>query len=175
MHNMLKFETRKKIMIFIEQNPGANLSIIAEKLHLSSQLVDYHLLYLNRHGIAIIIKEDGFKRCYIKGTVSINDKKILPLLRQEIPLQIILYLLKNPHSRYCDILHSLPISSPLFSYHLRKLVKHGIVIETTEDSRNGYIVCHEHEIIDFLIRYQPASIMDHLQQNWIEFLPSLNQ
>jgi len=171
MSEVLELETRKKIYAFIEQNPGVNLSTIADKLDISSQLVDYHLIYLDRHGIATIVKEGGFKRCYIKGQVGSEDKKILSLLRQETPLLIILFLLKNPYSRYRDVMQNLKISSPLFSYHLRKLVKQGVIIASTEGPKTGYKVCNETEVVNFIIRYKPTTILENVQDVWMDFYP----
>jgi len=171
MTDVLELETRKKIYHLIVENPGVNLSKIAEILHLSAQLVDYHLLYMRHHGLITIVKEGGYKRCYIEGKVGVKDKRTLAVLRQEIPLKIVLFLLKNPYSRHRDILNYLGVSSPHFSYHLRKLVKNRIVEVSTSDEKKGYVVRNEKEIINFLIRYKPSRIAKMIEDTWVDFGP----
>ena len=171
MTDILELETRRKIYDVIKKNPGVNLSTIADRLQISSQLIDYHLHYLEQHELITITKEAGYKRCYIKGDIGAHDKQILSLLRQEIPLKIILYLLRYPHSRHRDILQSLGISSPHFSYHLRKLLKHGIIEHSLDKEKQGYIVRNKQNIIALLIRYKPTTLLENIEDTWKDFLP----
>ena len=164
-------DTRKKIFLFIEQNPGVNLSTIAERLQLSIQLVDYHIIFLDRQELITIEKEGGYKRCYIKASTSKVDKRILALLRQPIPLQIILFLLQHPFARYSDIFKHLRLSSPRFAYHLRKLVNLGIITVAEKENNPGYKICNEQEIVELLLRYKPTTIFDNIEDTWEGFDP----
>ena len=175
MTDVLELGTRKQIYDFIQKNPGVNLSVISTTLHMSTQLIDYHLVYMERHGLISIAKEGGYKRCYIYGKTGVKDQRHLALLRQEIPLRIVLFLLKNPFARHKDMLNSMKISSPRFSYHLRKLVKHNIVIWSTAGDQKGYIVSNEHEIIQFLITYKPTSVLTMVEDTWADFAPIKKQ
>ena len=166
-----ELETRKKIYDIIFKNPGLHASKIAELLNIKSQLVDYHLLYLERNDLITIEKKKGYKRCFIKGLISYEDKKILSLLRQEIPLKIVLFLLKYPYSRHKDIVKAFDLSSPRFSYHLKKLVKTGIVIFSASDEKTGYKVKDEKEIIKLLIKYKPTGIAESVMDTWAGFGP----
>ena len=169
MSDILELETRRKIYDFISRNPGVNLSEVAKILNLSAQLVDYHLLYMQQHELITIMKELGYKRCYVKGEIGVEDKKILSLLRQEIPLKIILFLIKKPYSKHKDILKHLDMSSPRFSYHLRKLVQNGVIEES--DKERGYKVKNVKVIIGLLIRFKPTYISDMARDTWIDFAP----
>lgn len=171
MSDSQEFDTRRKIYDFIAQHPGVNLSKIADLLELSTQLVDYHLLYLEKHDLITIEKEGGYKRCYVKGKIGLKDKRILSVLRQEIPLKIVLFLLKNPYSRHRDILRFLGTSSARFSYHLRKLVRNGIISESKIGDKAGYIISNKKEVIEFLIVYRPSSILMSIKETWEDFAP----
>jgi predicted transcriptional regulator len=171
MSDTFEFEKRKKIYEFIEKNPGVNVSTIAVQLQLSTQLIDYHVFYLERQGLISISKEQGYKRIYCKDSVGEHDKQLLSLLRQKIPLQIALYLLQNPYSRYNDIFKNLGISSPRFSYHLQKLIRQGIIEMSMSDGRNGYVLCNEKEIVSFLIRYKPTTVIENVKDTWDKFTP----
>jgi predicted transcriptional regulator len=171
MTDVLELETRKEIFSCIKKNPGVNLSFIAESLKMSTQLVDYHLLYLEHRELVTIEKEGGYKRCYVKDSVGVHDKRMLGVFRQQIPLQIVLFLLKHPYSRHRDLLKHFGMSSSRFSYHLRKLVKNGIIQISTFGDEAGYIVTNEKETISFLIRYKPSGIGKMVQDTWADFGP----
>jgi predicted transcriptional regulator len=171
MTEILELETRRKIYDLILKNPGLHVNKIAEVLELSSQLVEYHLLFMQRHELVIIELDEGYKRCYVKGEIGLEDKKLLKFLRQDIPLTIILYLLKNPYSRHRDIYRELEISSPLSSYHLRKLVNNGILKISLLDNKHCYSVIDDKKIIRLLIRYRPTAMAEKVKDTWMDFTP----
>lgn len=171
MSDILDLGIRRKIFDLILKNPGLHVSKIAEFFKLSTQLTNYHLLYMERHDVITIEHEKGYTRCYVKGLIGTEDKQLLSLLRQEIPLSIIVFLLKFPYSRHSDIYKELEISSPLFSYHLRKLVKKGIIKTSTSGNKKGYIITNPKEIAVLLIRYKPASIAKMVKDTWADFGP----
>jgi predicted transcriptional regulator len=175
MSDSQELDRRRIIYDCIAQHPGVNLSKIAELLQLSTQLVDYHLLYLEKHELITIEKEGGYKRCYAKGKIGLKDKRILSVLRQEIPLKIVMFLLKNPYSRHRDILRYLQTSSARFSYHLRKLVRNGIITESTRGKKTGYIISNKKEVIEFLIVYRPSNILTSVRETWEDFAPGMQE
>ena len=93
MDEVLQLEIRKKIYKLMLKNPGMNLSAIAEQLKISVALADYHLHHMEGNELITIVKEGGYKRYYVKGEIGAEDKKVLSLFQQEIPLKIVLYLL----------------------------------------------------------------------------------
>jgi predicted transcriptional regulator len=171
MTEILELETRRNIYNIILQNPGLHVSKIAEILDLSFQLIDYHLVYMQRHGLITVEYEKGYKRCYITGEIGAEDKKILHFLRQELPLTIILYLLKNPYARHRDIYKEIGVSSPLSSYHLRKLVKNGIIEVSNSGKKYGYVVIDDKKVISLIIRYRPTCVAKMVNDTWADFAP----
>ena len=126
---------------------------------------------LQKSGLISIEKIEGYKRCYICGKIGLEDKKILVLLKQDIPLQIVIFLLKHPYSRHRDILKNLNISSPRFSYHLKKLVKHEIIESSKFGEDIGYIIINRELIVKLLIQYIPSSITKMVKDTWKDFGP----
>jgi len=169
MTDSFDLETRKKIYRLIEQNPGLNLSTIAEMLSLDFQLVDYHTRYFEKHDLITIVKESGFKRYYVKGSVGVFEQKLFDVLRQEIPLKIVLFLLKNPSAKYQEILAAFDISKSTLSYHLKKLVKNKIVANQVQGDDRVYVVVDEKEVMRFLLRYRPSDVLKRFKDAWDEF------
>jgi predicted transcriptional regulator len=169
MSEILELEIRKKIHDVIAKNPGINLTRIAELLALSVPLADYHLRYLVRHGVITAEKEAGaHKRFYITGTIGSEEKKLLRLLRQDIPLQIVVYLLNNPHSKHKDILQHFQIAPSTLTYYLQKLLKHKIIDVKPSGNEKGYWVPNEQEIIRFLIRYKQSKALQRFKETWVD-------
>lgn len=169
MKEAAELETQKKIYMLISKEPGLNLTKISELLNINVPLTIYHLRYLEKHELITVIKEKGYTRCYAKGQVGIRDKKILSLLRQEIPLKIVLFLLKHHHAKHKEILEQFNIAKSTLSYHLKKLLSCGVLQVISVENEQWYAVVHEKEILSCLIKYKPSRIAFGLNDTWADF------
>lgn len=163
-------KNRKIIFLLIEKNPGINLSTIAEMLQMSIPLVDYHTHQMSDNGLVTIEKDEGkgYKRYYITGETTTKDKKILGILRQEIPLKIVMFLLEHPYSKHNKILENFEIAGSTLSYHINKLVKNGIVSFHGSGEKRGYYITDEKEVINFLTRYKPSKTLKRFKETWAD-------
>ena len=168
MQNVLELETRRKIYDLIIQNPGIHLSKISQILKMRTSLVEYHLIFLEKHDIINSDKETGYKRYYIKGKIGVKDKKYLFILRQKTVLKIILFLLKNDVSPHKIILENVDVSASTLSYHLNKLLKKDIVELNRYGKDKGYYIRNKDELISILIQYKPYKILDGFEDIWTD-------
>lgn len=166
MQDVLELETRRKIYDLINQNPGIHLSKISQILKMRTSLVEYHLLFLEKHDIIKSDKETGYKRYYLKGQIGVKDKKYLFIIRQKTVMKIILYLLKNEVSPHKIILENVDVSASTLSYHLNKLVKKNIIELNRYGKDKGYIIKNKDELISVLIQYKPYKIFDGFEDIW---------
>jgi predicted transcriptional regulator len=169
MKEITELEIRRSIYNLILKNPGLHARKIAQMLKLSGQLTDYHLLLMERKNLIRSSKEEGFRRYYIEGKIGFQDRKRLAVLRREMPLRIVLFILNNPYSKHKDILRHLEVAPSTLSYHLKKLVKSGILSITVTNDEIGYTVKNREEITVLLIRYKPYSRIESLKDTWIDF------
>ena len=93
----------------------------------------------------------------------------MSILRQEIPLRIVLFLLKHPYSKHKEILKNFDIASSTLSYHLKKLIKKGIIANQPIADTEGYVVVNEKKIVNFLIKYKPSRVALGLKDTWSDF------
>jgi predicted transcriptional regulator len=168
MDDVLELETRRKIYDLVAKNPGLHLSRIAELLEMRISLVEYHLIFLEKNQIVILSKESGYARCYVRGAVGTEDKRIIAVLRQEVPLRIVLYLLKNVISQHKDILEILDVAPSTLSYHLKKLLNHGIISVHTYGEERGYCITNREEILRLLMQYKPYNLIESFKDIWID-------
>lgn len=168
MNELLELETRRKIYDLVSRNPGLHLSKIAELLSMRVSLAEYHLLYLEKNNVIRAAKEAGYTRYYVEGVIGTLDKRILSVLRQETPLKIVLFLLKNDILQHKDIIKEMDVSPSTLSYHLKKLVDQGIVAVRTYGSDRGYSIVDKEEIIRLLMLYKPYDLFDSFKDVWVD-------
>lgn len=166
MYNEPDLEIRRKIYNLIKKNPGLNAKKISDILKISGQLADYHLLYLERHNIIQSVKEEGYRRYYKLGETGKEERKKLSLLRQEIPLKIVLLLLENFSLSHKELLSYFDIAPSTLSYHLKKLIKNDIVYSETIASEKKFRIKNKEYVKGLLIKYKPYSWVDNFTDAW---------
>ena len=160
-------ETREKILTLITQNPGLHLSKIAELLTMSKPLAEYHLLRMEKERTIQVSKETGYKRYYIADEdIETTDKKILSLLRKDIPLKIVLFLANHKNAKHKDILQYLNIAPSTLSYHLNNLIKQGIILVHRYGDEKGYSLKNEKELMNFILKYRLHIVLDGFKDLW---------
>jgi len=168
MEDILDLEARRKIYDIISKNPGLHLSKIADLLQMRISHVEYHVHFLEKHDIITIDKSTGYLRFYVKGTIGVQDKRYLSILRQKTVLRIILFLLKNDTVLHKDILENVAVSASTLSFHLNKLVKHDIVEVQRYGENKGYHLKNREEIVTWLIQYKPFDLYEEFTNVWTD-------
>ena len=124
---IFELEKRRQIYNFILKYPGLHLRKLMRKLDLSEGTIKYHLKYLKKRGIIKTQSEDGYVRYYIVNKIGNDQQKILHILRQEVPRNIILYLLLLSCASQIEISKSLEKHPTTIEFHLKKLRDMGII------------------------------------------------
>jgi len=130
--NLLELKTREQIYDFIHKYPGLHLREILRKLDLSDGTIRYHLKYLEKHDIIIKKIEDGYSRFYATNDVSNGNKKILQLMRKQVPRNIMLYLLTSTYASQKNLSDELAKTPSTIKFHLKKLIEMKIIEEATK-------------------------------------------
>ena len=160
---------RIQIYFLISKDPGLHLSKIAEMLEISPALAEYHLLYLEQNEYIRGVKDDRgyYRRYYIKVSgVGTEDKKILNLLRQDLPLRIVLNIFQHRSLRHKDLLEIFDIAPSTLSYYLNKLRESDIVEVTLYGEDKGYTLKNEKEIIRLIRKYRLAKFVEGFTDTW---------
>lgn len=163
----LEVESRKKIYKLIEEYPGLHMREISRRTGMALNLVKYHLDQLKRYEMLDEIEENEYKRYFPREgerRVDYRDKRHLALLRQEIPLSIVVYLLNEEKAvSHRELKDELDIAPSTLSYHLKKMEKKGLL----EKDGRKYRVREPKMISDLLMKYEPPrDIIDNFIDLW---------
>ena len=157
----LALDTRRAIFELIVEYPGLHFREIVRRINMSPSNVEYHLRHLVKHDVLVVVEDGRLKRFYVKGKISHEDKKILSVLRKEIPRGIVLFLLLEPGSDTAQIHEMFNLSASQLSYYLRKLQDKDIIYKQEAGGRGSYFVRDEEHVASVLIAFRP-SFMDTL-------------
>lgn len=168
----LALETRKKIYELISNSPGLHKREIARALSMSLSTIDYHLHYLEKRGIVSARQDGKYKRYFITEKTEAMDKRILPLLRQETPRRIVIFLLQKPQAIHKEICKEVKKAPSTVSFHLKKLIDAGIVDEISLGRERAYVVKNPEKTADLLLTYKSTFLdkaVDKFVDAWAGF------
>jgi len=157
MDDPLNLENRRRIYGFIESNPGIHLREIQRALDMQPGLLSYHLDYLEKRNLIKSEDDGNRKRYFVADRFRLKDRRIISLLRQRSPSEIIVHLLIKGPSSFTEIRNALGISKSTLSYHMKKLTRYGIVICGTREREKIYWLKKPEEVIDLIISLKPAA------------------
>jgi predicted transcriptional regulator len=171
--DLLALDTRRSVHEWVSKYPGLHLREIARGTDLDPNHVKYHLSVLEKHGLVSSRKEDGYWRFWpkVEGSLGHQDalppdeKKVLALLRREIPLHVTLRLLEDGEANQRRLVDHLGVSQSTLSYHLKRMEKDGLVVVEKEGRERIYRLVDHERIHALLLRYRPP---DALVQGFLD-------
>lgn len=134
--------------------------------------LEYHLYRLERAGMVAVRRLGRFKAYYTEGMVDLRDKDVLYFLRQEMPRRIAMSTVDSPGITFQGLSAVMPISPSTLSFHLRKLVKAGIILEQRKGREKAY-TCPDAARVRRLVIDFRASFVDELVDRFAEAWMSL--
>lgn len=148
---------RDRIYQFIANNPGCHLRKISKDLNLAMGDTQYHLKTLEKTDLIKSRRIGVFRRYY---TVSIYGEKLeslLAILRQEVPRDIIIFLIENPRATQADIAKHKGFSAPTINWHMSRLIEIDLISSHKQGKfLNYYIKGDVKDITSILRRYYPS-------------------
>ena len=133
-YNKNKLKNRDLILNFILENPGVYQIEISKALNISASTVNYHLRYLNKKSLITKQKENRYLRYYASKKIGNFEKKVLNILRQETPCDIVLYLLIETCASQTELSKNLEKHPSTIDFHLKKLIKNDIIERLCPDN-----------------------------------------
>jgi len=173
-NDALELDTRKMIYEFISSTPGTHFREIHRQTGIPTGVIEYHIRYLQDREMITVRKEGRYNRYYVVGAVGAADKRVLSLLRQEIPRKIVMHLLLNPGASHGEIKEVMPVSASTLTFHLKKLLAEGIVNEEREGRSKHYHIVDEEAVSRALLVHKKSfsdSMVDGFARAWEDLHP----
>jgi len=148
-----EFKARKEIYNYILEHPGLHLGELSRKMDIPKSTMNYHLNHLKKRERLVKKSEERYTRYYIANKIGKTDKKILHLLRQTVPREIIIFLLLHPDSLQKKISKNLKKHPTTISFHLNKLMNIDIIETIPNGNETIYRIKNPQHISDLLIKY----------------------
>ncbi|MCK4364807.1 MAG: ArsR family transcriptional regulator [Thermoplasmatales archaeon] len=90
---IIKLKTRKLIYNYILKHPGLHFRELSRELKIPKSTLDYHLSFLKKLELIKVKSNGRYNRYYAMKQVGRIDKEIINVLRQEVPLKLVIHLL----------------------------------------------------------------------------------
>jgi predicted transcriptional regulator len=187
--NILLLSTRRNIYQFILKSPGLHLRELSRRLHMPLTTVKYHLHVLQKRELIKEKTEGRYHRYYVTHKIGAQEKKLINLLREDIPRTIILYLMICYWSTQIDISKSLKKHPTTIEFHLKKLMDLGLIQQVkpvdgkiyrdekpriieceTIGREKVYMLKNPQQIYDLLITYKHSIIEDIISEHIFEWI-----
>ena len=160
---------RIRILEFVETNPGSHFRRIKRELGLPMGVLQYHLYRLEKEKNIVGIRRGLYKRFYPRLDFEAEQQTILGVLFQETERDLLLYLLENPNTIQKELSEYARISSSSTHWHMKRLVRAGLVDAKRKGGFVYYTVKGEPaRIVELLKNYHPR-----IWDRWAERLADL--
>ncbi len=141
---------------FIAKNPGSYFREILRSLEIGTGNLQYALGMLEREGKVTTIKIGSYKHFY-PSYVDEEKKRILSILSQESPREILLFLSRKPGSCQTDVAKEIRCSSPTARWYLVRLEALGLIWSHRQGAEVRYYAnTSVPELANLLRTYRPS-------------------
>lgn len=164
---------RKRVYDMVWGYPGLHMRQVARLLEYDPSLVEYHLNQLQKQGLITSFDLGGYRRFFPLASdappLTHEERRILGLLRQEMLFAVVMLLLERGSAQNTELASLLGLSKATLTYHLKILVKAGIVRKTPRGEQRGFQLEDPERIRVLLRRYRPApDLVDEYSRMWDE-------
>ncbi len=172
---LLELETRRDIYDLVRREPGLHMREIQRRLDLSIALTEYHLRQLEESDLVTSIMEEGYKRFYPTTgadggelrSLGGEERRMLGLFRQPIPLRVTLFLLNDEPATNSQIADGLGLSRSRLSFHLNKMLRQNVIRKLTRSEGRGYVLVDRGRTLKLLIAHRPSQdMLDECADLW---------
>lgn len=165
--DILALSRRRTIFEYISKFPGTYLREMEKELSLSLGDLQYHLRQLEKANVISPLTEGKRKRYFVSDEVRYFDRKVLSVIRMKTPRRIVMFLLLHPDSSFKEILAEFNFTKGALSFHLKRLLKAGIIKKGKRENESIYNIQDAERISQILITYR-SSIVDEAMDGFID-------
>lgn len=135
----LENRTRKSIYDKVCSTTGITANGISGQTGVGYTTVMYHLRRLMTEGM-VVETGAGHNRLFYKngGEVSRDERELVSIGRDPQAMRLLNFISEHPWCYRAEIAHAMGVSTATINWHLRKLVRSGLVVEE-RDGKNAFL------------------------------------
>jgi predicted transcriptional regulator len=166
--------TKDIVHRFIAKNPGSYFREILRSLKIGTGNLQYALGILEREGKVTTIRVGSYKHFY-SSDVDDEKKKILSMLSQESPREILIFLSRQPGSCQKDVAKEIRCSSPTARWYLIRLEALGLIRSRRHGAEVRYYANTSVPELSRLLRTYRPSIWDKYADRMADLMRTFEQ
>ena len=166
--------TKDRVHRFIAKNPGSYFREILRSLEIGTGNLQYALEILEREGKVTTIKVGSYKHFY-SSDVDEEKKRILSILSQESPREILLFLSREPGSCQTDVAKEIRCSSPTARWYLIRLESLGLVRSQRQGAEVRYYANTSAQELARMLRMYRPSLWDKYADRMADMMRTFGQ
>lgn len=147
----LELESRRRIYEYLLANPGMHLRRIGRALGMSTGMLSYHLMYLEQAGMLKSEADGHRKRYFIARAFVEAQRRIMGLLRQDVPRRIVLDILLNGERTFSQLQTAADVSKSTLSYHLQKMTSRELLVRYRRERESVFAIKDMDEVSKLLV------------------------
>ena len=117
----------RRIYEYIVDNPSCHVRKISRELDIAIGDTQYHLKILEKKDLIKSRRVGLFRMYYAVAIFRERQQSILAVLGQEVPRDIILFLIESPGATQIDIARHESLTPPTINWHMSRLIEIGLV------------------------------------------------
>jgi predicted transcriptional regulator len=167
----------KKVLSFIQKNPGCYLRQIKKDLNISMGSVQYHSYQLQRQGKISSVKQGIHKFHFAAGIYQDKEKKVLQILNQETPREILLFIAEQKNISQSEIVKKLGISAPSINWQIKRLIALNIIDQIKDGKFRRYKLHDDDITVKYILELSDrrrSSMWDKWSNRMVETFLSLS-
>lgn len=170
----LELESRRRIYDYLVANPGVHLRRIGQALGMSTGMLSYHLMYLEREGMLKSETDGHRKRYFIARAFMEAQRRILGVLRQGVPRKIVVEILSNGERTFSQLREATGVSKSTLSYHLQKMMARDLLIRYRRERESVFAIKDMAEVSRLLVANRQSfhdDAVDRFADLWTKLRP----
>jgi len=165
----------KRVLQFIQANPGCHFRRIRRELNVSMGTAQYHLWRLEKAGRIASSRRGLFKYYFPVGIFQDNEKKILEVLGHETTRDILMFIVEQKNPTQIDIARKIGVSAASVSWQVRRLTQLGLIVEVKEGKYRTYLLRGDPQQLSSLMKNYHPSLWDRWSDRLADLFLSMSR
>lgn len=167
MIDALALERRREIHAYISKHPGSYFNEIKDGLDLPTGVLQHHLAVLEKIELIAAETEGPRKRYFIRHDIPYPDRRMLAIICLKRNRDILILILTHHGATFQQLMTHLGINKSTLSFHMKKLVESGLVVESMIERKKIYHAIDSDAVARILITYR-SSFLDEAVDNFVQ-------